>query len=141
MVKIIPDSSGTEIIQAGGFKIANGTNVQYLTADGGFGYPSGGGSSNIYLYSSSTNTTMTPTNNQIRYNNTDQKLATQVSVSHLTRDAIDIDSFLVLVTQTTIIYIQEQGSSVNWIKYSVNGVITVIPNNYYVFTVSKNSTE
>ena len=127
---------GTEIIQAGGFKIAGGTNVQYLTADGGFGYPSGGsGSSNIYLYDSSTNTTMTPLSSQIRYNNSDQKLATQVSVSHLTRDLIDIDQFLGLVTQTTIIYIQEQGSSVNWIKYTVNGAITVIPNNYYVYTV------
>ena len=86
---------------------------------------------------------MTPTNNHIRYNNSDQKLATQIAVSYLTRDAIDIDSFFALVTQTTIIYIQEQGSSINWIpiKYTVNGAITVITNNYYIFTVVYQSSE
>ena len=67
-----------EPITATSFVKSGGQSYEYLMADGSTTTTSGAGgnSSNIYLYSSSTNVTMNPTNNQIRYNNTDQKLAT-----------------------------------------------------------------
>jgi hypothetical protein len=121
-----------------GFKLSSGgSNTQYFTTDGGVGTPSSSGSSNIYLYSSSTNTDLLTINaGQIRYNNSVQPIANQICISHLTRNSIDIDPFLELVAINNIIYIQDQNTSLNYIKYKVIAPPSVSPNNFYVFTVS-----
>jgi len=121
-----------------GFKLSSGgSSTQYFTTDGGVGTPSGSGSSNIYLYNSSTNTDLLNiTSGQIRYNNSVQPNANQICISHLTRNSIDIDPFLELVAVNNIIYIQDQSTSVNYIKYKVIAPPSVSPNNFYIFTVS-----
>jgi hypothetical protein len=121
-----------------GFKLSSGgSSTQYFTTDGGVGAPTAGGSSNIYLYNSSTNTNLlTITSGQIRYNNAVQANANQICISHLTRDNIDIDAFLELVAVSNIIYIQDQNTSLNYIKYKVTAPPSISPNNYYIFTVT-----
>jgi len=119
-----------------GFKLSSGgSNSQYFTTDGGVGTPSSSGSSNIYLYNSSTNTNLlTITSGQIRYNNSVQPTANQICISHLTRDNVDIDAFLELIAVNNIIYIQDQSTSLNYIKYKVL-VVQSVPNNYYLLDV------
>jgi hypothetical protein len=119
-----------------GFKLSSGgSSTQYFTTDGGVGTPSSSGSSNIYLYNSSTNTDLlTITSGQIRYNNSVQPTANQICISHLTRDNVDIDAFLELIAVNNIIYIQDQSTSLNYIKYKVL-VVQSVPNNYYLLDV------
>ena len=121
-----------------GFKIVGGLNTQYLLADGSTTTNSGGSSntSNIYLYNSSTVILPPPGTSQIRYNNTVQSNATEIYISHLTRDGIDIDEFLTLINNLSIIYIQDQNSSLNYIKYSVSGTPTIVLNDYITIPVS-----
>ena len=97
---------------------------------------SSGGSSNIYLYNSSTIITPPPSNSQIRYNNVVQNNATEIYVSHLTRDGLDIDEFLALINNLSIIYIQDQNSSLNYIRYTVIGDPVVLPNDYVSIPVA-----
>lgn len=140
---VLGDSLCPQVKSAGmfvtdqGFKLSSGgSSTQYWTTDGSFGSPSSSGSSNIYLYNSSTDTNLITINNgQIRYNNSVQPSATQICISHLTRDGIDIDPFLELVAINNIIYIQDQSTSANYIKYKVVGPPSVVPNSYYIFTV------
>jgi len=119
-----------------GFKLSSGgSSTQYFTTDGGVGSPSSSGSSNIYLYNSSTNTNLLTINaGQIRYNNSVQPSANQICISHLTRDNVDIDAFLELIAINNIIYIQDQNASLNYIKYKVL-VVQSVPNNYYLLDV------
>jgi hypothetical protein len=126
-----------------GFKLSSGGSpTQYFTTNGGVGAPTTGGSSNIYLYNSSTNTNLITINSgQIRYNNSVQQNANQICISHITRDSIDIDAFLSLVNKGTVIYIQDQSTSLNYIKYNVELVYIISPNNYYIFDVSFNDGE
>lgn len=120
-----------------GFKISSGgSSTLYFTTDGGVGMPSGSGSSNIYFYNSSTDTDLLNiANGQIRYNQTVQQNASQVCISHLTRDTIDIDAFLNLVDKSTLIYIQDQNTSLNYIKYSITSPPSISPNNFFIFNV------
>jgi hypothetical protein len=119
-----------------GFKLSSGgSSTQYFTTDGGVGTPSSSGSSNIYLYNSSTNTDLLNINSgQIRYNNSVQPIANQICISHLTRDNVDIDAFLELIAINNIIYIQDQNTSLNYIKYKVV-LVQSVPNNYYLLDV------
>jgi len=120
-----------------GFKITGGTNIQYLMADGTTTTSSGNNeNSNIYLYNNNTNILPPPGIGQIRYNNSSQQLATELYISHRTRDTLDIDAFLALITTLNIIYIQDQENSLNYIKYNVDAPIIIIPNDYITVPVS-----
>jgi len=77
---------------------------------------------------------LTITSGQIRYNNSVQPTANQISISHLTRNGIDIDPFLELIAVNNIIYIQDQSTSLNYIKYKVV-LVQSAPNNYYLLDV------
>jgi hypothetical protein len=131
----------TNIVDSTAFRKLGGTNLEYLMADGSttIASGSGGNSSNIYLYNSNT-TLLPPTGNgQIRFNNAIQDDATEIYVSHLTRDAIDIDEFLLLINTLSIIYIQDQNTSLNFIKYTVSGIPTIVINDYITIPVLKQS--
>jgi len=140
---VIGDANLTEVKSSGvftsnsGFKIVGGLNTQYLLADGTTTTSSGGSSntSNIYLYNSNTTTLAPPGTSQIRFNNAVQSNATLIYISHLTRDGIDIDEFLTLINNLSIIYIQDQNSSLNYIKYSVTGTPTIVLNDYITIPV------
>ena len=109
----------------------------YLLSDGSILTNSGDGvNSNIYLYNNNLTITAPPANGQIRYNNASLPLATQIFVSHLTRDNIDIDAFLALISQLSIIYIQDQDSSLNYIRYNVIAPPTLTPNAFITIPVA-----
>jgi hypothetical protein len=92
--------------------------------------------SNIYLYNNNLTTSAPPASGQIRYNNSVNQNATEVYISHLTRDSIDIDPFLALITQLSILYIQDQDNSANYIKYNVNSNPVITPNSYVTVSVT-----
>lgn len=97
-----------------------GTNLQYLMADGSVTTSSGGGQgSNIYLYLNSTLVSGTPAPSYLRFNNAVQASATQVAISYQARYGIDIDAFLALIDQNSILYIQDYASATNYIKFAV----------------------
>lgn len=130
------DNPSTVPIVATSFIKSGGTNFQYLMADGSVTTSSGasGNSSNIYLYNSSTNTAAPPGSGQIRYNNVNQSSATTIFISPLTRDNINILEYLNLINDLSIIYIQDQNSSLNFIKYKVTAD-PIIDVNYIAVSV------
>ena len=74
-----------------------------------------------YLYTSSNNIISPNALGQIRYNNIDQTRATQIHISYITNDLIDVkESLLKLSPQISKIYIQDKLYSTSYIEYKVN---------------------
>lgn len=120
--------------------VNGGTDQQYLMGDGSLlQYSSNSGNSNFYLYNSSQVITAPPLSGFIRYNNTVQDNATEIYISHLTRDNIDIDVFFGQITPVTEVYIQDQNDSINFIQYNVLATPDITPNTYVTLSVSKRS--
>jgi len=126
-------------ITGGSFIKSGGTNQQYLMADGSVLQQSGSNaSSNIYLYNNHSGVlTPPPTNGDIAYNNSTQDSATIVYISHLTRDSIDVEVFYQSINSLYDLYIQDQSTSVNFIRYNITGSITLVPNSYISVPVLK----
>lgn len=126
-------------ITTNAFIKSGGTNLQYLMADGSVTSFSGNnGNSNIYLYNSiNTITTPPPSSGRIIFNNSVQDNATLVYISNITRDSIDIEVFLSQINQISVLYIQDQTNSNNFIYYDVSGTPTLTPNNYITVPVVK----
>jgi hypothetical protein len=123
----------TSAISTSGTFIKNGgTNQQYLMADGSsLQYSANSGNSNFYLYNNTSGImTPPPANGQVGYNNAIQNDATIIYISHRTRDTIDIDVFLALLSTIEEVYIQDQENSLNYIRYNITAAPTIIPNNY-----------
>jgi hypothetical protein len=125
-------------VTANTFIKSGGSALQYLMADGSVTTTSGSGgnSSNIYLYDNNLTTTPVPSTGTIRFNNVAQASATIIYVSSVTRDSIDIDEFLTLISDLNIVYIQDQSSSLNFIKFSVTAAPTIVLNSYISIPVS-----
>ena len=120
--------------------VNGGTDQQYLMGNGSLlKYSANSGNSNFYLYNSSQVITAPPPSGFIRYNNTVQDDATEIYISHLTRDNIDIDVFFSQITPVTEVYIQDQNDSVNFIQYNVLATPSIPPNSYVTISVSKRS--
>lgn len=127
-------------VTANKFTVNGGTDQQYLMGDGSLlKYSANSGNSNFYLYNSSQVITAPPPSGFIRYNNIVQDNATQIYISHLTRDNIDIDVFFNQITTITEVYIQDQNSSDNFIQYNVLATPSITPNSYVTLSVSKRS--
>ncbi len=110
------------------YKVLEGKSSQYMMADGSLlEASSSNASSNIYKYQTSDVTVSPPQHGEIRFNANTNAETTTVWISHLTRDDIDIDPFLNLITELSVIYIQEESDSSNFVKFSVNGVPSVAP--------------
>jgi hypothetical protein len=91
-----------------------------------------GVSVSYYKYNARTNSqTPPPANSQIIWNNATQISSTILYISHLTRDSIDIDVFLALISNNDVLIIQDENNSNNYQKWTVNGTPTIITN-YYV---------
>ena len=120
--------------------VNGGTDQQYLMGDGSLlKYSANSGNSNFYLYNSSQVITVPPPSGFIRYNNIVQDNATEIYISHLTRDNIDIDVFFNQITTITEVYIQDQNSSTDFIQYNVLATPSITPNSYVTLSVSKRS--
>ena len=123
-VSILADCIANKFVKSGG------TAIQYLMGDGTtLTQSAASGNSNFYLYRSIDGvTTPPPFSGEIIYDNSSQSLATIVYISHLTRDNIDIEVFFKQVNQLSDLYIQDQTSSINFIKYNITGTPTLIAN-------------
>ena len=127
-------------IQANKFIVRGGTDIQYLLADGSLLTASANsGNSNFYLYKSIDNATTPPiSSGDVVYNNVVQSLATVIYISHLTRDNVDIEVFFQNISSLNDLYIQDQNSSLNYIRYNITGNPTLVPNAYILIPVIVN---
>lgn len=69
------------------------------------------------------------------WDNSTQASSTSITLSHLTKDSVDIDIFLSAITPGDIIIIQSLSNSNNYQKWTVNGAITIVSNNYVTIPV------
>ena len=123
-----------------GYKITGGLATQFLMADGTTTIASAAGNtSNIYLYDNSIDINPPPLAKEIRYNNLVQDNATLLYINHLTRELVDIDEFLAQISDLSIIYIQDQASSLNFIRYIVTAAPTIVLNQYITVPILKQS--
>ena len=101
-----------------------------ITGATGVAGPSGatgpqGYSSSLFRYQANTAiTTGYPGNGNIIWNTATQISATQINISHLTNDSIDVDIFLAQLIQTEIVTIQDQNSSTNYQTWRISGTPT-----------------
>jgi len=115
-------------INALSFIKTNGTNIQYLMANGStLTASANSGNSNYYLYNNSTVLTTTPSNGNVNYNSSSQSTATIIYISHRTRDNIDIEVFFKQLSSLTDVYIQDQETSLNYIQYNITGTPVITP--------------
>ena len=96
-----------------------------------------GVSISYYKYNAKTNSQTTPPGNtHIVWNNSTQINSTELYISHLTRDNIDIDVFLALINNGDNLIIQDDNNSNNFQRWTVNGTPSIIPNNYVSIPVT-----
>ena len=80
-----------------------------------------GGSSNYYDYQAKTTiTTGDPGNGHVIWNNATQVSATQINISHINQDGVDIDIFLALLKTNDIIVLQDRNVSGNYQNWTVS---------------------
>jgi hypothetical protein len=126
-------------ILATSFVKNGGTSQQYLMGDGSaLQYSANSGNSNFYLYNSVTNQSPTPANGDISYNTVEQKQATEIYISHRTRDNIDIEVFFKALSTLNDVYIQDQENSDNNITYNITGPPVIV--NQAQVTIPVNAT-
>jgi hypothetical protein len=90
-----------------------------------------GQSSSLYRYNAKTSATSgDPGNTFLLWNNSTQRLATQINVSHMDSLSDDIDVFLELISTGDTIIIQDRNDSNNYQTWTVSNTPTVIPNSY-----------
>ena len=113
------------------------------TGDVGPTGPTGaqGVSSSLFLYQAHTTTTSgDPGTQHVLWDNATQNAATQVNVSHLTDNNIDIDIFLALLQSGEAITIQDRNSSAQYQTFLITGAPTNInpgaANSYWTIPVS-----
>jgi hypothetical protein len=104
-------------------------------SDGSIIFNSQAGQPNIYLYNNNNSGVPEPTSGQIRANNVDNRNVTQLFISHITSDGIDIDVFLQQITTISVIYLQDRNNSNNNVRFNVTGAIIDTPNNYVTVPV------
>ena len=54
----------------------------------------------------------------------------------MTRDGLDIDPYIALISQSSILYFHDQDNSTDYIKYNVNSNPTITPNSYIPVSVT-----
>ena len=112
------------------FVVVDGKSNEYLMADGTTSTSSSNGQPNIYLFLNSQNIASPATTGQIRTNNARNDLSTRVYISCATRDAVNISVFLNQISTTSVLYMQDQTSANNNVRFNVIGTPIVYPNVY-----------
>ena len=112
-----------------------GTSTQYLMADGSTTTSSQQGQPNIYLYNNNNSGTPAPTSGQIRANDPNNQNVTELYISHITSDGIDIDVFLQQISTISVIYLQDRNNSNNNVRFNVTSAIIDNPNLYVTVPV------
>ena len=103
-----------------------------------------GTSSNLFLYLANTGAISGyPGDGDLLWNNAVQTSATQLNVSHLTDNNIDVDIFLGLLTVGEQIIIQSQTSSSSYQTWTISGTPTNVnpgaANSYWTYPVTLNA--
>ena len=103
-----------------------------------------GTSSNLFLYLANTGAISGyPGDGDLLWNNAVQTSATQINVSHLTDNNIDIDIFLGLLSVGEQIIIQSQTSSSSYQTWTISGAPTNVnpgaANSYWTYPVTLNA--
>jgi hypothetical protein len=98
-------------------------------------------SSSLFLYKAHTTTTSgDPGTQHVLWDNATQNTATQINVSHLTDNNIDIDIFLALLQSGEAITIQDRNSSAQYQTFLITGAPTNInpgaANSYWTLPVT-----
>jgi hypothetical protein len=70
------------------------------------------------------------------WDNATQTSATQINISHLTANGVDVDIFLALLTTGDTVILQDQVNSNNYQQWTVSAPVTVFPNQYVVVPVT-----
>jgi hypothetical protein len=119
-----------------------GTGPQGLTGPQGETGPQGhtgpqgntganGQSTSYYRYNARTNIQSgNPGNTNIIWDQVIQINATQINISHINQDNIDIDIFLALIQTGNVLILQDADNSTNYQKFLVTAPITIITNSY-----------
>jgi len=100
-----------------------------------------GNSTSLFLFQANTVATSGyPGDGYILWNNATQTSATQLNVSHLTDNGIDVEIFLALLTVGERIIVQDQSQSANFQTWQITGApVAVNPGtatSYYTYPVS-----
>jgi hypothetical protein len=96
-----------------------------------------GQSSTFYNYrSDTTQTSGTPTNSHLFWNNVTQASATTVTLSHIEALGNDIDVFFTLFKTGDTFIIQDKNNSNNYQKWEINATPTVVTNSYVTIPVT-----
>ena len=124
-------------------------NLSWIVATGGATGATGvtgatgaqGQSSSLFQYRSNTGSTSGyPNDGRLLWNNATQISATQINVSHLTDQSVDIDIFLATIQATETITIQDQSNSSNYQTFVVSGSTTNVnpgaANSYWTIPVT-----
>jgi hypothetical protein len=95
----------------------------------------------LFLYLANTLATSGyPNDGDLLWNNATQTSATQINVSHLTDNNIDVDIFLALLSVSEQIVIQSQTSSSSYQTWTISGTPTNVnpgaANSYWTFPVT-----
>ena len=126
------DFGGKNLISVGNITAntiikSGGTGIQYMMCDGSsLTYSSNSGNSNYYLFLNGTDGSTSPADGYITYNNNaTQSTATIIYISHLTSDGIDIEVFFKQLTTLSEVYIQDKGTSGNFLQFNITGTPTI----------------
>ncbi len=96
-----------------------------------------GQSTSYFEYQANTGSTSgQPTSGHLIWNNATQTSASQINISHLTADGIDVDIFLALLNADDIVIVQDASNSDNYQKWQITGDVTVVSNDYIEVPVS-----
>jgi len=125
-----------DFLTAPNFIKKSGLASQYLMADGSTTAISAIGS-NIYLYTFNNATTTPPPNGRLRFdNNTLLSSVSNVYISHITSNNIDIDPFFISIQTNNILYIQHTTTSTEWIKFTITATPNITPEDFISIPVS-----
>jgi hypothetical protein len=94
-------------------------------------------SSNYYRYLARTDSiTPSPGSSYIIWDSGTQTSSTSITLSHLTNDSVDVETFLALSPIGSKLLIQDQDLSENYQQWLITGAPTVVVDDYVTFPVS-----
>jgi collagen type II alpha len=94
-------------------------------------------SSNYYKYLAKTSSTTPPPGvGYLIWNNVGQTSSTSVTLSHITEDGVDVETFLALTPIGSRLLIQDRDLSENFQQWEVTGSPTVVVDSYVTFPVN-----
>jgi hypothetical protein len=96
-----------------------------------------GQSSSLYKYKAKTTSQSgDPGASYVIWDNSTQISSSQINISHIDKDGIDIDVFLALITPGSTIIIQSESNSNDYQKWQVSASITIVSNSYVEIPVT-----